>query len=66
MPARRVGPSLADLDALRDKVTELREQDSPDQQVAGWLELLPKFVGCLQLIEGRSDGREHHGQEARR
>ncbi|HEV2189665.1 MAG TPA: peptidoglycan-binding domain-containing protein, partial [Stellaceae bacterium] len=42
-----VGPSLADLDAMRDKVAEIREQDSPEQRVAAWLELLPKFVGLF-------------------
>jgi hypothetical protein len=47
-----VGPSLADLDAIRDKVAEIREQDSPEQRVAAWLDLLPKFVGVFSSSKG--------------
>ena len=47
-----VGPSLADLDAMRDKVTEIREQDSPEQRIAAWLELLPKFLGVFSSSKG--------------
>src|SRR5579864_2456861 len=47
-----MGPSLADLDAMRDKVAEIREQDSPEQRVAAWLELLPKFVGVFSSSKG--------------
>jgi Putative peptidoglycan binding domain len=47
-----VGPSLADLDAMRDKVAEIREQDSPEQKVAGWLGLLPKLVAVFSSSKG--------------
>ena len=47
-----VGPSLADLDVMRDKVAEIREQDSPEQRVAAWLELLPKFVSIFSSSKG--------------
>lgn len=46
------GPSLADLDALRDKLAEIREQDSPDQKIAGWVSLLPKLVTVFGSTKG--------------
>jgi hypothetical protein len=47
-----VGPSLTNLDAMRDKVAEIREQDSPDQKVAGWLGLLPQLVAVFSSTKG--------------
>ncbi|HXP04311.1 MAG TPA: peptidoglycan-binding domain-containing protein [Stellaceae bacterium] len=47
-----VGPSLTELDAMRDKVAEIREQDSPEQKVAGWLDLLPKLVAVFSSSKG--------------
>ena len=46
------GPSLADLDAMRDKVAEIREQDSPEQRIAGWLGLLPQLVAIFTSSKG--------------
>lgn len=47
-----VGPSLATLDAMRDKVAEIREQDSPEQKVAGWFGLLPQLVSVFSSTKG--------------
>jgi len=46
------GASLAELDAFRDKLEEIREQDNPDQKVAGWLGLLPKLVTVFSSSKG--------------
>ena len=46
------GPSLSDLDAMRDKVAEIREQESPEQKVAGWLGLLPQLVSVFSSSKG--------------
>ncbi len=46
------GPNLTNLDAMRDKIAELREQDSPEQKVAGWLGLLPQLVTVFSSSKG--------------
>jgi hypothetical protein len=47
-----LGPNLSELDAMRDKMAEIREQDSPEQKVAGWLGLLPKLVTVFSSSKG--------------
>jgi hypothetical protein len=47
-----VGPNLSELDAMRDRLAEIREQDSPEQRVAGWLGLLPKLVTVFSSSQG--------------
>jgi hypothetical protein len=37
------GSSLVELDAMRDRLADIRDQDSPDQKIAAWLAVLPKI-----------------------
>src|SRR5579872_545979 len=46
------GTSLADLDALRDKMADIREHDSADQKAADWLVLLPKLISVFGASKG--------------
>ena len=47
-----VGSSLAELDAMRDRLAEIRDQDSSDQKIAAWLAVLPKIF----VVFGSSHG----------
>ncbi|HYM72504.1 MAG TPA: peptidoglycan-binding domain-containing protein [Stellaceae bacterium] len=48
------GRSLAELDAVRDRVAEIREdgQGDPDKKVSGWLSLLPKVLTAFNYSKG--------------
>ena len=41
------GSSLAELDAMRDRLANVRDQDSPDQKIAAWLAVLPKIFAVF-------------------
>jgi hypothetical protein len=46
------GPSLTELDALRDRMADLRDRSNPDDKLAGLLEVLPKFVAVFSASHG--------------
>lgn len=48
------GPSLADLDAFRDQIADLREKtaEDPAKNANLWLAVLPKFFGAFEHSKG--------------
>jgi hypothetical protein len=46
------GSSLAELDALRDRMAQIRDQDKPDTKAAALMEVLPKLVTVFSSSHG--------------
>ena len=50
--ADATGPSLAELDALRDRMADLREHSNPDDKLAGLQDVLPKLLTVFSGSHG--------------